>query len=57
MRRLPRRRRSETQRVIAFDQFLRFDGFAPDVIPEQEAVRMETHDEVTTAQRHHHLRG
>ena len=34
-----------------------FRGLAPDVVPEQEVVRMEKHEWVTTTQRHDHLRG
>ena len=34
----------------------RLGGFAPDVVPEHEAVRMETHECVTATQRHDHLR-
>jgi hypothetical protein len=32
-------------------------GLAPDVVPQLEAVRMETHEWITTTKRHDHLRG
>ena len=57
MMRLPGQRRLDTQRAIAFDQFMGFGGLAPDVVPEQEAVCMEMDDWVTTSQRHDHLHG
>jgi len=38
-------------------QFIRFGGLAPDVVPQPEAVHMETREWATTTQRHDHLRG
>ena len=49
--------RLRINRAMACDQFRRFGGLAPDVIPEQEAVCMETREWITTTQRHDQLRG
>src|SRR5262245_7188589 len=42
---------------MAYDPFMRAGGLAPDVVPEQEAVRMKTHVRVMATERHNHLRG